>query len=135
MGPDEQTTSKNGMVITPINKDGSYGEPIKYGEIKAVHEKDLQDLDLTEKNELIFNAALTGEFNVKFRHKKISKKTFKKWLMSNNFDRDLAERFCQIIGSFGGRIDYQNIYTQSFLVPTPNLVLNSIVNEGERTHG
>lgn len=135
MGPDEQSTSKYSMVIRPINEDGTYGEPIKFGNCKLVIEEDFQDLDATKKNKLIFDTIWSGEFNVKFRHKKISKKTFKKWLMSNNFDRDLAERFCQIIGSFGGRIGYQNIYTQSFLVPTPNLILNIILNEGERTHG
>ena len=129
MGPDEQSTSKYGMIITPINEDGTYGEPIKFEKLKPIAEEDFQDLDTTKKNKLIFNTTWSGEFNVKFRHKKISKKTFKKWLMSNGFKRDLAELFCQIIASFGGRISYQRIYVDSFFIPTPHTLHHSITLE------
>ena len=129
MGPDEQSTSKYGMIITPINEDGTYGEPIKFENLQPIAEEDFQDLDTTKKNKLIFNTTWSGEFNVKFRYKKISKKTFKKWLMSHGFKRDLAELFCQIIASFGGRISYQSIYVDSFLVPTPHTLHHSITLE------
>ena len=138
MGPDEQSTSKYGLVMTPINEDGTYGEPIKFGNLQPVsnlqYTIDMTEFSEEELHKLFLTTSWTGEFNVKFRHHKMSKKTFKKWLMANRIDRDLAERFCQIIGSFGGRISYKSIYAQSFLVPTPNTLLNSILNEGERTH-
>ena len=132
MGPDEQSTSKYSMVITPINEDGAYGEPIKFENLQPI--SDLQfyidnTLYLNEKIKPLLGTSWSGEFNVKFRHKQISKKTFKKWLMSHGFKRDLAELFCQIIASFGGRISYQSIYVDSFLVPTPHTLHHSITLE------
>ena len=68
-------------------------------------------------------------------HRKMSRKKFKKWLMKHGFERNIAEKFCQIIGSFNGRISYMRVYISSPYEPTPNDILNSILNEGERTHG
>ena len=141
MGPDEQSTSKYGMIMTPINEDGTYGEPIKFGNLQPISdlqfiidntelsEEELNKLYPNEKIKPLLGTSWSGEFNVKFRHKKISKKTFKKWLMSHGFKRDLAELFCQIIASFGGRISYQSIYVDSFLVPTPHTLHHSITLE------
>ena len=138
MGPDEKSTSKYSMVITPINEDGTYGEPIKFENLQPI--SDLQfhidnTLYLNEKIKPLLGTSWSGEFNVKFRHKKISKKTFKKWLMSHGFKRDLAELFCQIIASFGGRISYQSIYVDSFLVPTPHTLHHSITLEIHKLYG
>ena len=123
MGHDDQLSSMCYLVATPSS------EPIKFENLKPIALEEDQDLDLTEKNKLIFNTAWTDTFNVKFKHHKMSKKTFKKWLMSNGFKRDLAELFCQIIASFGGRISYQSIYVDSFLVPTPHTLHHSITLE------
>ena len=117
MGPDEQSTSKYDMILTPINEDGTYGEPIEFGNCKLINEEDLQDLDSTKKNKLIFNTAWSGEFNVKFRHKKMSKKTFKKWLMNKGFTRNGADTICKIIGSYRGEISYQSTYMANLLTP------------------
>lgn len=68
-------------------------------------------------------------------HRKMPRKKFKKWLMKHGFERNFAEKFCQIIGSFHGRISYMRVYLSSPYEPTPNDILNSILNEGERTHG
>lgn len=67
-------------------------------------------------------------------HQKMSRKKFKKWLMKHSFDRNLAENFCQIVGSFHGRVSYMRVYISSPYEPTPNDILDSILNEGERTH-
>lgn len=68
-------------------------------------------------------------------HRKMSRKKFKKWLMKYNFERNFAEKFCRIIGSFHGRVSYMRVYISSPYEPTPNDILNSILNEGERTYG
>ena len=130
MGPDELSTSKYGMIITPINEDGTYGEPIEFGNCKFVKEEDLQDLDTTKKNKLIFNTAWSGEFNVKFRHKKISKKTFKKWCMSHGISRNAADYLCKALGWYCGRVRYQDIYYGSIFAPSFHTVFTNILIEG-----
>lgn len=68
-------------------------------------------------------------------HRKMSRKKFKKWLMKHGFERNFAEKFCQIIGSFRGRVSYMRVYILSSFEPTANEILKNILNEGERTHG
>ena len=68
-------------------------------------------------------------------HRKMSRKKFKKWLMKHGFERNFAEKFCQIIGSFRGRASYMRVYISSSFEPTANEILKNILNEGERTHG
>ena len=68
-------------------------------------------------------------------HRKMSRKKFKKWLMKHGFERNFAEKFCQIIGSFRGRVSYMRVYISSSFEPTANEILKNILNEGERTHG
>lgn len=41
---------------------------------------------------------------------KHSRKSFKKWLMSRGYSRDLAETVCKLIGASGGRTSYANLY-------------------------
>lgn len=128
MGPDEQSTSKYSMIMTPINEDGTYGEPIKFENLKPIAEEDLQDLDSTKKNKLIFNTTWSGEFNMKFKHKKISKKTFKKWCMSRGLSRNASELACQIIGRHRGKISYQKVYMSNYFAPLSYLYIEGVNN-------
>ena len=52
-------------------------------------------------------------------HKNISRKKFKKWLMSNGFNRDLAEWFCKAVKSFRGERSYQYLYYNGLFSSTP----------------
>ena len=129
MGPDEQSASKYGMIITPINEDRTYGEPIKCGNLQQISdlqfiidntelsEEDLNKLYPNEKIKPLLVASWTGELNVKFRHQKMSKKTFKKWLMNKGFTRNDADTICKIIGSYRGEISYQSTYMANLLTP------------------
>lgn len=129
MGPDEQSTSKYSMVITPINEDGTYGEPIKFGNLQPI--SDLQfyidnTLYLNEKIKPLLAASWTGEFNAKFRHQKISKKTFKKWCMSRGLSRNTSELACQIIGFHRGKLSYQKVYLSNIFAPQSYLYIEGV---------
>ena len=133
MGPDEQSTSKYSMIMTPINEDGTYGEPIKFENLKPIAEEDFQDLDTTKKNKLIFNTTWSGEFNVRFKHKKISKKTFKKWCMSKGISRNASDYLCRTIGQYDGWIRYQDMYCRSIFAPSFHTVFTNILIEGVKS--
>lgn len=41
---------------------------------------------------------------------KHNRKSFKKWLMSHGYSRDLAETVCKLVGVSGGRTSYTTLY-------------------------
>lgn len=141
MGPDEQSTSQYGMIITPINEDGTYGEPIKFENLQPISDlqfiidnTDLSDEELNkrypnEKNKPLLVASWTGEFNAKFRHKKISKKTFKKWCMSHGLSRNASELACQIIGFHRGKLSYQKVYLSNLFAPQSYLYIEGATKQ------
>ena len=56
-------------------------------------------------------------------HKKMSRKKFKKWLMSKGINRDLAEWFCKVVKSFKGKQSYRLLYFSGlFSSPSQDLV-------------
>jgi len=57
-------------------------------------------------------------------HKKMSRKKFKKWLMSKGFNRDLAEWFCVAVKSFKGGQSYQSLYFNGLFTSTSQGLLN-----------
>ena len=68
-------------------------------------------------------------------HRKMSRKKFKKWLMKHGFERNFAEKFCQIIGSFHGRVSYMRVYISSPYEPTPHTLHHSITLEIHKLYG
>ena len=52
-----------------------------------------------------------------FPHKKISRKKFKKLLMSKGINRDLAEWFCVAVSSFKGKRSYRPLYSIGLFSP------------------
>lgn len=126
MGHDDQSTSKYSMVITPINEDGTYGEPIEFGNIQPISDLKFYSDNTLYPNETIkplLGTSWSGEFNVKFRHKKISKKTFKKWCMSRGLSRNASELACQIIGFHRGKLSYQKVYLSNLFAPQSYLYI------------
>lgn len=59
-------------------------------------------------------------------HKKISRKTFKKWLMSKGINRDLAEWFCVAVSSFKGKWSYRLLYFNGLFSSTSQDLVNSL---------
>lgn len=57
-------------------------------------------------------------------HKKISRKKFKKWLMSKGVNRDLAEWFCEVVKSFKGTRSYRLLYFSGLFSSTPQDLVN-----------
>lgn len=57
-------------------------------------------------------------------HKNISRKKFKKWLMSKGFNRDLAEWFCKAVKSFHGERSYQYLYYNGLFSSTSQGLFN-----------
>lgn len=56
---------------------------------------------------------IVGEFQIDpidIPCRKIGKKKFRKWLMSEGISRNDAEFLCQLIGQYKGRISYGNIH-------------------------
>lgn len=142
MGPDEQSTSKYGMVIAPINEDGTYGEPIKFENLQPISDlqfyidnkvylsdKELNKRYSNEKNKPLLAASWSGEFNAKFRHQKISKKTFKKWCMSRGLSRNASELACQIVGFNRGKISYQKVYLANIFAPQSYLYIEGATKQ------
>lgn len=57
-------------------------------------------------------------------HKKISRKKFKKWLMSKGINRDLAELFCRVVKSFKGKHSYRWLYFNGLFSSTSQGLVN-----------
>lgn len=57
-------------------------------------------------------------------HKNISRKKFKKWLMSRGFNRDLAEWFCNVVKSFHGEKSYRLLYFSGLFSSTSQDLVN-----------
>lgn len=117
MGPDEQSTSKYSMVIRPINEDGTYGKPVEWSGFKPITEEPESTIIGYDTIPLEYFSEISGEIHIILRHAKISKKTFKKWLMNKGFTRNGADTICKIIGSYRGEISYQSTYMANLLTP------------------
>lgn len=59
-------------------------------------------------------------------HKKMSRKKFKKWLMSKGIDRDFAEWFCKVVKSFKGQYSYQSLYFNGLFSSTSQDLVYSL---------
>ena len=131
MGPDEENV-KN-FVMCPINPDGSFGEPVKLEKLKTV---ELDGLELGTdspdnsmyKNSIKFlSGTMSGTLKCNLP-RKISRKKFKKWLMSKGFNRDLAERVCVVVKSFHGEQSYRFLYFCGLFAPGPQTLFNILFN-------
>ena len=131
MGPDEKEV-KN-FVMCPINPDGSFGEPIELEKLKTVEWDGLElGTDSPDnsmyKNSLKFLTKNSSEIVVikSDLPRKISRKKFKKWLMSKGFDRDLAEWVCNVVKFFRGKYSYHYLYFYGWLAPGPQTLFNNL---------
>ena len=129
MGPDE-TTLKNGEIMY-YSDNGICFEPIpKPPMYYTIPELDSSYFDefCTVGFDLAKGQDMTIYGHLELPHKKMSRKTFKKWLMSKGLDRDLAERFCTIVKSFHGKKSYQYLYFNGLFSSTPQDLFNILFN-------
>lgn len=130
MGPDEKEV-KN-FVMCPINPDGSFGEPIELEKLKNV---ELDGLELgtdspdnsMHKNSCKFLSTISCTLKCNLP-RKMSRKKFKKWLMSKGFNRDLAEWVCNVVKFFRGKYSYHYLYFYGWLAPGPQTLFNNLFN-------
>ena len=121
MPPKELCESR--IAIRPIDQDAFYGEPIEFIEPFLIEEEPAETL-----NEMTLqylnNMTTTFTCTLTVSHNKKSRKTFKKWLMSRGFDRDLAEWFCNVVKSLHGEKSYQHLYFNGLFSSTPQDLVN-----------
>lgn len=125
MGPlEENSISK--LTLRPINPDGTYGDPIEFENIENVTYSLDENVDeyYTVGFDLAKELDMTIYGYIRLPNKKMSRKTFKKWLMSRDFNRDLAEWFCNVVKSFHGERSYQQLYFNGLFSSTPQGLAN-----------
>lgn len=126
MGPNEQSTSKYSMVITPIKEDGTYGEPMEWSGFKPITEEPESTIIDYASIPLKHFSEISGEIHIVLGHAKISKKTFKKWCMSRGLSRNASELACQIIGFHRGKLSYQKVYLSNIFAPQSYLYIEGV---------
>ena len=114
------------MLIKPIDQDAFYGDPIEF----EIFENVTYSLDenvnefYTVGFDLAKGSDITAYGYIRIPSKKMSRKKFKKWLMSKGFHRDLAEWFCKVVKSFKGGQSYQTLYFNGLFSSTSQDLFN-----------
>jgi len=116
------------LTLRPINPDGSYGDPIEFENIENVTYSLDENVDkfYTVGFDLAQGSDAMIYGYIRIPNKKMSRKKFKKWLMSKGINRDLAEWFCIVVKSFKGRQSYRSLYFVGFFSSTPQDLINSL---------
>lgn len=126
MGPLEENNILK-PTLRPINQDGTYGDPIEFENFENVTYS--LDENVEGFYEVGFDLAKESDMTtyggyIRLPNKKMSRKTFKKWLMSKGFTRDLAEWFCVAVKSFKGGQSYQTLYFNGLFSSTSQDLFN-----------
>ena len=121
MGPDENNESK--LILTPINPDGTYGDSFTWYGFSPI----MGHLETTTYMETFnfLTETISGTLKL-YLPQKMSRKKFKKWLMSRGIDRDFAEWFCKAVKSFHGKKSYRSLCLYGQLAPTPQALFNDL---------
>lgn len=129
MGTDENRVEN--FVICPINPDGSFGEPVELEKLKVV-ELYGSELCTNGSDNLIYKDSckflsntISGTLKCNLP-RKISRKKFKKWLMSKGINRDLADWFCIAVKLFHGERSYRSLYLCVLFASGPQTLFNNL---------
>lgn len=125
------------VVMKPVNPDGTYGEPITLDSFEPIS-IDGEPLETYPSDairfDLLANAPITFTGELTFPHKKMSRKTFKKWLMQYSWiNRNSAEIWCCLIAVANGRVSYGRTYRDMILNPTFLGLIDSVVSQLKET--
>lgn len=121
MGPNENNESK--LILTPINSYGTYGDSFTWYGLHSV--MDYPETTTYTETLRFLTETISGTLKL-YLPRKMSRKKFKKWLMSKGFDRDLSEWFCNVVKSFKGQYSYQSVYLNGLLASTPQDLVNIV---------
>lgn len=121
MGPDENNESK--LILTPINPDGTYGDSIEWHGCSLI--MDYPETTTYIKTFNFISETISGTLKL-YLPRKMSRKKFKKWLMSRGFNRYFAEWFCKAVKSFHGKKSYRSLYLYGQLASTPQALFNDL---------
>ena len=121
MGPDENKAS--GLVLKPINPDGTYGDPIEWYGFSPI--MDYPETTTYVETFNFLTETISGTLKL-YLPQKMSRKKFKKWLMSKGIDRDFAEWFCKAVKSFHGKKSYRSLCLYAQLAPSPLALFNDL---------
>ncbi|MBR2256357.1 MAG: hypothetical protein IJ899_03245 [Blautia sp.] len=127
MGPDDSLL-RNGMIMY-YSENGVHFEPFPKPSIDyTIPELDSNYFDefCTIGFDLAKESDMTICGYIMLPNKKMSRKTFKKWLMSRGFNRDLAEWFCKAVKSFHGKKSYLSLYLHGQFASTPQTLFNDL---------
>ena len=119
MGPDENNESK--LILTPINPDVTYGSSIEWYGFSPI--MDYPETTTYMESLSFLTETISGTLKLHLP-RKMSRKKFKKWLMSKGFNRDLSEWFCKVVKSFHGEKSYQYLYFNGLFSSTSQGLFN-----------
>ena len=129
MGPDDSLL-RNGMMMY-YSENGVHFEPVP----KPPIDYTIPELDSSYSDEfctigfdLAKGSDMTTYGYIRLPNKKMSRKKFKKWLMSRGFNRDLAEWFCRVVKSFKGKQSYQSLYFNGLFSSKSRDLFNILFN-------
>lgn len=114
------------LTLRPINPDGFYGDPIEFENFENVTYSLDENVDkfYAVGIDLAKGSDMTMYGYIRIPNKKMSRKKFKKWLMSKGIDRDIAEWFCKAVKSFKGQYSYQTLYFNGLFSSTSQDLFN-----------
>lgn len=87
------------------------------------------------RNIKLFHEPISFTGTLKLPHSKMSKKTFKKWLMGHKISRDDADWLCWLIATYKGKVSYSSIYAISLFMPSFNYIFDAIMIQGAKHNG
>lgn len=121
MGPDENNETK--LILTTINPNGTYGDSFTlYGFSPFM---DYPETTTYLETFSYLTETISGTFKLHLPQK-MSRKKFKKWLMSRGFNRYFAEWFCKAVKFFHGKKSYRSLYLYGQLSSTPQALFNDL---------
>lgn len=127
------------MTLRAINQDGTYGEPIEFIEPSIIEDEPVEWETFSEITlQYLNNTTTTFSGTLTLPHKKMSRKTFKKWLMHFPWiHRNEAEAYCCLVAITKGRISYSATYHDLAFIMSferPSIALfNSFIRQLKET--
>lgn len=119
------------MIIRPINPDGSFGKPIRLEKPQVINWWEESEPIPDFQDNLMYMSlsfpieTISGTLKL-YLPQKMSRKKFKKWLMSRGFNRYFAEWFCKAVKSFHGKKSYRSLYLYGQFASTPQALFNEL---------
>jgi len=127
VGPEEYKTA--GLVLKPINPDGTYGDSFAWHGFSPImdYPETTTYIETFIKTFNYLTETISGTLKL-YLPRKMSRKKFKKWLMSKGIDRDFAEWFCNAVKSFHGKKSYRSLYLYGQFTSTPQALFNDLLD-------